>query len=145
MLVSLTREPLDKTPGIRRLEEAATELYKALLAGRDTGKMHYYDPCADTHTDSDMAATMERLDEYRTHNSQFCQRLVDFLPVMITFQSKNILEDKDKGQTRDKLVIASHEPLETYLLRYQGLVRYLKEMDELRYDKLCAVCSCFQR
>jgi len=92
-----------------------------------------------------MAATMERLDEYRTHNSQFCQRLVDFLPVMITFQSKNILEDKDKGQARDKLVIASHEPLETYLLRYQGLMRYLKEMDEPRYGKLCAVCGCFHR
>ena len=39
MLVSLTREPLDKSAGIRRLEEAATELYKALLAGRDTGEM----------------------------------------------------------------------------------------------------------
>jgi len=92
-----------------------------------------------------MAATMERLDEYRTHNSQLCQRLVDFLPVMITFQSKNILEDKDKGRARDKLVIASHEPLETYLLRYQGLMRYLKEMDEPRYGKLCAVCDCFYR
>ena len=90
-----------------------------------------------------MAATMERLDEYRTHNSQFCQRLVDFLPVMITFQSKNILEDKEKGQARDKLVIAPHEPLEAYLLRYRGLIRYLKEMDESRYDKLCAVCGCF--
>jgi len=90
-----------------------------------------------------MAATMERLDEYRTHNTQFCQRLVDFLPVMITFQSKNILEDKDKGQARDKLVIASHKPLETYLLRYQGLMRYLKEMDEPRYGKLCAVCGYF--
>ena len=92
-----------------------------------------------------MAATMERLYEYRTHNSQLCQRLVDFLPVMITFQSKNILEDKDKGQAKDKLVIASHEPLETYLLRYQGLMRYLKEMDEPRYGRLCAVCSYFYR
>jgi exocyst complex component 1 len=35
---------------------------------------------------SDMAATMERLEEYRTYNAQFCKRLYDYLSVMFTTQ-----------------------------------------------------------
>ena len=37
-LITLTQTSLDKASGIQRIEEAATELYKALQAGRDTGK-----------------------------------------------------------------------------------------------------------
>lgn len=36
--MTLTQESLEKTSGIERLELAATELYKALQAGRDTGE-----------------------------------------------------------------------------------------------------------
>lgn len=36
-LITLTQESLEKEKGIERLEIAASELYKALLAGRDTG------------------------------------------------------------------------------------------------------------
>jgi exocyst complex component 1 len=61
---------LEKAQSIQRLEESAAELYKALQAGRDT----------------DMAATMERLQEYRTHNAQFCKRMFDFLSIMFTAQ-----------------------------------------------------------
>jgi exocyst complex component 1 len=39
-LVTLTQGSLEKTASITRLEEAATELYKALLAGRDTGRCY---------------------------------------------------------------------------------------------------------
>ena len=34
----------------------------------------------------DMAATMERLEEYRLHNTQFCKRLYDYLCIMFTTQ-----------------------------------------------------------
>ncbi|THG99273.1 hypothetical protein EW026_g3047 [Hermanssonia centrifuga] len=74
-LLVLTQESLEK--GVERLEEAATQLYKALQAGRDR----------------DMAATMERLEEYRTYNSQFCKRLYDFLSIMCTAQGGD--EDND--------------------------------------------------
>jgi hypothetical protein len=37
-LATLTQESLEQSSGIQRLEEAATELYKALQAGQDTGK-----------------------------------------------------------------------------------------------------------
>lgn len=66
----LTQESLEKTASIERLEGAAAELYKALQAGRDR----------------DMAATMERLDEYRTHNQQFCKRVYDFLSIIFVAQ-----------------------------------------------------------
>ncbi|KAF7967554.1 hypothetical protein HWV62_33929 [Athelia sp. TMB] len=124
-LMTLSQESLEKTSGIQRLEEAATELYKALQAGRDT----------------EMAATMERLDEYRTHNSQFCKRIYDFLSIMTTAQSKMILDEnggikKSGGKGRPSIV--GHRDLEQYLGRYAGLMLYLKEMDEGVYAKLCA-------
>lgn len=37
-----------------------------------------------------MAATMERLQEYRTHNTQFCKRILDFLSIMFTAQVSRI-------------------------------------------------------
>lgn len=37
VLVTLTQESLEKASGIHKLETAATELYKALQAGQDTG------------------------------------------------------------------------------------------------------------
>ena len=38
----------------------------------------------------DMAATMERLEEYRVHNIQFCKRLYDYLCIMFTTQASAI-------------------------------------------------------
>jgi hypothetical protein len=124
-LMSLTQESLEKPSSIQRLEDAATELYKALQAGRDT----------------DMAATMERLDEYRTHNSQFCKRIFDFLSIMIVAQSKMILDDNNgltKPDSKGRPTILNHLDMEQYLGRYAGLMLYLKEMDEGVYAKLCA-------
>ncbi|GLB35990.1 putative exocyst complex component SEC3 N-terminal PIP2 binding PH [Lyophyllum shimeji] len=124
-LITLTQESLEKLQSMHRLEEAAAQLYKALQVGRDT----------------DMAATMERLQEYRTHNVQFCKRILDFLSIMLTAQSTLLLGDSNgvasaKGRTRPSLV--SHEEMESYLGRYSGLMLYLKEMDEKVYAKLCA-------
>lgn len=125
VLITLTQESLEKPKSIERLEEAATELYKALQAGRET----------------EMAATMERLQEYRNHNHQFCKRLVDFLSIMFTAQSAILLGDNN-GVTSNGVhkepVIMSHQQMETYLGRYSGLMLYLKEMDEEFYSKLCA-------
>ncbi|OCH94698.1 hypothetical protein OBBRIDRAFT_769029 [Obba rivulosa] len=123
-LLALTQESLEKPASIQRLEEAATELYKALQASRDR----------------DMAATMERLEEYRTHNVQFCKRLLDYLSIMFTAQSKRVLGDSN-GIVRDsngRPAIKDHKEMETYLGRYSGLMLYLKEMEESIYGKLCA-------
>lgn len=121
-LLKLTQASLENN--IEQLEEAATQLYKALQAGRDR----------------DMAATMERLDEYRTYNVQFCKRLFDFLKIMVDAQSTLLLGSNggvlkpSKGRPQ----IVDHKQLEVYLGRYGGLMLYLKEMDESTYARLCA-------
>ncbi|PCH33938.1 hypothetical protein WOLCODRAFT_135407 [Wolfiporia cocos MD-104 SS10] len=123
-MVALTQESLEKDSGIQRLEEAATELYKALQAGRDR----------------DMAATMERLDEYRSHNSHFCKRLLDYLSIMVSAQSKMTLGDNDGivKSSKGRPSLKDHSKMEDYLSRYSGLILYVKEMDEGIYAKLCA-------
>ncbi|OSD03282.1 hypothetical protein PYCCODRAFT_1434698 [Trametes coccinea BRFM310] len=123
-LLALTQESLEQPASIRKLEASATELYKALLAGRDR----------------DMAATMERLDEYRKYNAQFCKRLLDFLSIMFTAQGKLLLGDSNGivRTQRGRPAIKDHRNLETFLERYRGLLLYLKEMDESAYAKLCA-------
>ncbi|KAI6162084.1 exocyst complex component Sec3-domain-containing protein [Pisolithus thermaeus] len=96
--------------GIQRLEEAATELYKALQQAK---------------IQIEMAATMERLDEYRTYNTQFCKRLLDYLSIMVVAKAKTISESQQWRQSRKCSCTAySSDPLE--------------EMDEAAYSKLCA-------
>ncbi|KAI0652057.1 exocyst complex component Sec3-domain-containing protein [Trametes meyenii] len=123
-LLALTQESLEHPSSIRKLEGSATELYKALLAGRDR----------------DMAATMERLDEYKKYNAQFCKRILDYLSIMFTAQGKMLLGDNNGlvKSARGRPAIRDHKALEVYLDRYRGILLYLKEMDESAYAKLCA-------
>lgn len=89
-----------------------------------------------------MAATMERLQEYRSYNSQFCQRILDFLSIMFTAQGNLLLGDSNGLATpgdRSRPILINHQRVETYLGRYCGLMLYLKEMDETKYSKICAV------
>lgn len=109
-----------------------------------------------------MAATMERLDEYRTHNAQFCKRLNDYLSIMFTaqvchircpqrqrsptnnseLQSKMLLgENEGVARGRGRFTLLDRKEMENYLGRYSGLILYLKEMDEGAYARLCAVCA----
>ncbi|KAG8738462.1 hypothetical protein FRC10_006808 [Ceratobasidium sp. 414] len=113
-LLALTQESLESQRGIQRLEEAAAELYH-------------------------MAATIERLAEYKTHNQQFCTRLLEFLTIMFGYQSDSLLEAAEKSrQSRTQPTILPHKPMEEYLGKYCGLMLYLREMDEGRYSKVCA-------
>lgn len=87
-MITLTQGSLRELEGVQSLEEAATELYKALQAGRDGGE---FGICLRVMSGSgneflDMAATMERLEEYRLYNTQFCKRMYDYLCIMFTTQ-----------------------------------------------------------
>ena len=84
--MTLSQQSLEKTQSIQQLEEAAVQLYKALQAGRDTGLLIFIILLPWYSHSLDMAATMERLQEYRTHNSQFCKRMLDFLSIMFVAQ-----------------------------------------------------------
>ncbi|CAE6460065.1 unnamed protein product [Rhizoctonia solani] len=124
-LLVLTQESLESQRGIQRLEGAAAQLYRALLAGRDR----------------DMSATIERLAEYKTYNQQFCIRILEFLGIMFEFQSGQLLDYAEKAkQSRTQPTLHPHTPMEKYLNKYSGLILYLREMDESRYSKVCAVC-----
>ena len=92
-----------------------------------------------------MAATMERLEEYRQYNNQFCKRLMDFLSIIFTAQGNLLLGDNNGlvSSSEKGLVLLDHGPIETYLGRYVGLILYMKEMDESKYSKVCAVSERF--
>jgi hypothetical protein len=124
-LAVLARESLRDMQGVERLEGAATQLYKALQAGRD----------------QDMAATMERLGEYRSHNMQFCTRLLDFLNVLFTSQGALVLGTSDgvvEGP-RGRVAVVGHKEMNEMLGRYAGLLLYMREMEEQIYSRVCAV------
>ncbi|KAF8330358.1 exocyst complex component Sec3-domain-containing protein [Cantharellus anzutake] len=124
-LVELIHGSLDSDAGIQKLEIAAAELYKAMLAARET----------------DMAATIERLSEYETHNNQFTTRLVGFLTVMFTAQVRSIHLSSNsiyEFSWKEYPTLPSHEKMELYIGRYSGLILYMREMDETKYSKVCA-------
>lgn len=118
-LDALANQSLDSQQGIVRLEAAATTLYKALLSTRD----------------GNVAAAAEREVEYRKATTNFSRRLYDFL--VESFKTQAGLVSSDKSKTN--AVLPSHEGLEKYLDRYCGLTLFIKEMDNNRYQQLCAV------
>lgn len=50
-----------------------------------------------------------------------------------------MLNDKIKRGSKPSLKLHSHESMEKYLERYCGLTLFIKEIDEARYQQLCAV------
>lgn len=158
-LLTLSQESLEKSQSISNLEHAVSELYKALQAGRDTGASLQLLWMMKLNVLLDIAATMERLQEYRTHNSQFCKRMHDFLTIMfsaqviccwneigiqelIIFQAKLLLGETNgltKPRRGSRQTVIQHQDVEEYLGRYCGLMLYIKEMDEVVYGRLCAV------
>lgn len=85
-LVTLAQESLEQSQSISKLELAASELYKALQAGKIRVRRSQSLWVLAFNVTLDIAATMERLQEYRTHNAQFCRRIHDFLTIMFTAQ-----------------------------------------------------------
>jgi hypothetical protein len=107
---------------------------------------------ADTN---DMAAAAGRKDEYETYNQQFCTRLVEYLMIMIKFQV-SLIECETGNRPTNTLLqaetaasasaskaasgeIEPHAQMEQKLGMYCGLILYMIEMDEERYQKLCTV------
>ncbi|KAK4686866.1 exocyst complex component 1, partial [Tremellales sp. Uapishka_1] len=123
-LRTLTQESPQTARGVQALENAAASLYKALQAGRDTAN-------------AEVAATIARMREYQQSSSQFSSRLLEFLNITFKFQSETTLAEYRKVAKR-KLTLQPHEAMEEDLLKYQGLILYVKEMDEDRYQGICS-------
>ena len=61
---------------------------------------------------------------------------------MLHSQADLVSNDKAKGatETKAKAVLSSHDQMEKYLERYVGLMLFVKEIDDQRYQQICAVC-----
>lgn len=85
--------------------------------------------------DRDVGAAVQRMSEYENYNKQFCSRLIDFLVIMFKYQTDSTLQNANASSG---LEIPPHAQMEDQLGKYCGLILYMKEMDEERYQKLCA-------
>lgn len=106
--------------GVQELEQAATALYKALQAARDN------------------EATGAHIQEYEKIAVQFATRVLEYLD--ITFKHKSS-ETLAKYKKTSQLKLEPHNELCENLMLYEGLVLWVKDMDDERYKKLCLV-SC---
>ncbi|KAK8845463.1 hypothetical protein IAR55_006176 [Kwoniella newhampshirensis] len=120
----LTQESPQTARGVQKLEKAAASLYKALQAGMDSAN-------------AEVAATIVRMQEYREQSAQFCKRVSDYLDVTFKYQSDTTLSDYRKT-SKKTMALAPHTAMGEFLMTYEGLVLYVKEMDEGRYQKLCS-------
>ncbi|OWZ79276.1 exocyst protein [Cryptococcus neoformans Bt85] len=123
-LHTLIKEPPSSEQGVKALERAAASLYKALQAGMDTAN-------------AEVAATIARMQEYREQSSKFCKRMSDYLDITFQYQADSTLSDFRKN-FKKTMALESHQKMGEKLMIYTGLVLYIKEMDDARYQKLCS-------
>lgn len=97
--------------------------------------------------------------EYQENSAQFCKRLFDYLDitfkhqaswaststrsdgsevVLTGLQSDSTLAEYRKTSKKTSS-LAPHTSMGEFLMMYEGLVLYIKEMDEERYQRLCSV------
>ncbi|ORY34282.1 exocyst complex component Sec3-domain-containing protein [Naematelia encephala] len=120
----LAQESPGSERGVKALERAAASLYKALQAGRDNAT-------------AEVAATIARIKEYQETSTQFTKRIMDYLDITFKHQSDTTLSEYRKT-SRQTMSLAPHNSMGEYLMMYEGLVLYMKEMDEDRYQRLCS-------
>ena len=145
-LMALSQESLENPKGIERLERAAVSLYKAILSTRDSGQSRF--SSCDTETNDrrdpamgEMSAASERVEEYRFKASQFCKRLFDFLAIMFKFQVDQLTNGPSSvvKLSKPSFTLPDHAVMEDFLGRYCGLMLFVKEIDQARYQGICAV------
>ncbi|WVO23559.1 uncharacterized protein IAS62_004914 [Cryptococcus decagattii] len=123
-LHTLIKEPPSSEQGVKALERAAASLYKALQVGMDTAN-------------AEVAATIARMQEYREQSSKFCKRMSDYLDITFQYQADSTFADFRKN-FKKTMALESHQKMCEKLMIYTGLVLYIKEMDDARYQKLCS-------
>ena len=89
----------------------------------------------------EMSAASERVEEYRVKASQFCKRLFDFLAIMFKFQVDQLTNGPSSvvKLSKPSFTLPDHAVMEDFLGRYCGLMLFVKEIDQARYQGICAV------
>ena len=125
--------------GVEELELAAASLYKAIQASREKGEWYTTRKMADSEA-NEVAATSKHMREYHDAASQFSTRVLQYLDIAFKHQSDSTLADYRKNASREPKLVP-HTALGENLMAYEGLVLFIKDMDDERYKKLCLV-SC---
>lgn len=162
-LRALTQESLETDRGIASLEQALSSLYKALLVGRGQYLRNHFESRRLMLLLSQAAVKWQRLSSaHRNTKHTICNSAlgspntfsscsssrygyrpltnrVELITSCIYFQCEIALGLAANAIKNSTLEIPRHSQLEDKLGKYCGLVLYMKEMDEERYQKLCAV------
>lgn len=77
------------------------------------------------------------MQEYQSSNAQFCTRLLEYLGMAFQHQSDSTLAEYRKSNGRNSLTLTPHQALGEALMQYEGLVLYVKDMEQEKYKKLC--------
>jgi hypothetical protein len=77
--------------------------------------------------------------EYKDTTAQFCTRILEYLRVAFKMQADATYAAFRKGSMEPKL--EPHITLGENLMAYEGLVLFIKDMDDELYKKLCSVGS----
>lgn len=86
-----------------------------------------------------MAAASERVGDYKTKASQFAKRFFDFLTVMLKYQVDQVANPKNPADRPPRGALPRHDKMEDFLGRYCGLMLFIKETDQTRYQQICSV------
>ncbi|KAL1922367.1 uncharacterized protein VTP21DRAFT_9906 [Calcarisporiella thermophila] len=123
VLTTLKQESLESSQGLSRLEDAAGALMRVLHNRFEDGLQ-------------DLKAVQERMQVYNGHSNQFCSRIFEFLQVMLAAQAESCVGIESGMGRKGKLRLRPHEQAENVLIRYKGLILWMKEMDPRRYSEL---------
>ena len=123
-LAVLATEPFDSEAHIKRLERSAVSLYKAILSTRDSAM------------GGEMAAANDRIDDYARYSSNFGKRLLDYLSAAFKAEADHAVSDFVR--LPEKMALAPHEHLEQALGEFCGLMLFVKEIEDQRYNQIAA-------
>lgn len=163
-LTALSQESLENPTGIERLERAAVSLYKALLSTRDTrsslsvASVVIADELLQPSVTWRLRASASRSTGPRRANSASasltfwasCSGSRCVLSVSrkfergtdTPFQVDLLVNPKEPTKNKKTSTLPSHATMEEFLSRYCGLMLFIKEIDYVRYQQICAV-RCF--
>jgi hypothetical protein len=89
----------------------------------------------------DMTAASERVSEYNRYSSQFCKRVYETLAAMFRYQADLITQQREQSGQKALAVLKPHSESQEYLDNFIGLMLFVKEIDDQRYQQICGVRS----
>ncbi|CAG8567139.1 5970_t:CDS:10, partial [Diversispora eburnea] len=122
----LIHESMDTPQGVQNIEQAAIQLKNVLETPFDDATR-------------EMKVVQEKLELYKFHCTNFCSRLYEYMTSIFQYQAETLMNDKSRGARHNNLTIQSHEHITESLHKYQGLSKWMKEMDPKRHLEIQSI------